>query len=164
MKKVYILLGDDKSGKTTFQKYLIEELLGIKYSRMQSDLVLDVRHTKCKYPYIYFIGRSIQERNKVHENIEKHVNQVMQCEDTCFFLSSHIVVYDDIRKLVSAIKAWTDNITFIYLINNKYTFLNKLVKETRVRQHYTLLTPYTQNWKHVLKYETKSFIARELHV
>ncbi len=162
MKKVYILLGDDKSGKTTFQKYLIEELLGIKYDRMQSDLLINIGHTKCKYHSIYFIGRSIQERDKVHQNIKKHVNQVMQYQDACFFFSSHLV-YDDIIKLFNSIKVWTDNITFIYLTNNKYPFLEKLIDETKVRQHYVLINPYQKNWRNMLKLETKSFIARELN-
>ena len=114
MKKVYILLGDDKSGKTTFQKYLIEELLGIKYTRMQSDLLIDVS-SKYKYPYIYFIGRSIQERPKIYKKLEQHINKIMECTDTCFFLSSHLV-YDDIinREIVLFLKSCTDNKLPVY--------------------------------------------------
>lgn len=79
-KQLFILLGNDMTGKTTLQKLLIEKICGHTYDRLPTNLRFDISHPeiKRKYQNISFGNRSYQEKigeyGTVDEYFQNHFN------------------------------------------------------------------------------------------
>ena len=63
-KNCYILIGDDLTGKTTFQKDLIFHLCGIEKIRLDTNLINIINHPESprKLKTLFTMNRSIQEK------------------------------------------------------------------------------------------------------
>ena len=48
---LFILIGDDRTGKTTLQKLLIEKICGQTYERLPTNLRFDISHPEIKRKY-----------------------------------------------------------------------------------------------------------------
>jgi len=47
-KQLFVLIGDDRTGKTTFQKMLIEKICKENYERLPVNTKLDIKHFTLK--------------------------------------------------------------------------------------------------------------------
>ena len=99
-KMLFILIGDDSTGKTTLQKFLIEKLCGKIYERLPTNAGLDITHPdiKRKYCRISFGNRSYQEKKGVYGTIDEYFqNHFNDCDIT--FISSHLIP-NDIAEMI----------------------------------------------------------------
>lgn len=92
-KQLFILLGDDRTGKTTIQKLLIERLCGHGYDRLPVNLKFDITHPeiKRKYKDASFGNRSYQEKASEYGNVDEYFQNHFNPADISF-ISSHLNV------------------------------------------------------------------------
>ncbi|MPT35561.1 MAG: hypothetical protein E2604_10865 [Flavobacterium sp.] len=63
-KLLFVLIGNDKTGKTTFQKRLIEKLHGITYESLKCNKAYNVKEDLLDSPFkISYANRSYQEKS-----------------------------------------------------------------------------------------------------
>lgn len=128
-KWMYILIGDDKTGKTTFQKELLKILC-----EENKDPKLDSAKTyTIKHPYALnkvnslFLGnRSYQEKKDVINitSVEKYFERYFKPSDICI-LSSHLNI-TDIQEMIKFGKMHFYNIGGVFWANSiKNEFINK---------------------------------------
>lgn len=98
---VFILVGNNATGKTTFQKMVAKHLCGFEIKRLDTNLVYQVVNPSVpeKLKSIFFISRSYQEKANVYSSIEDYFNNHFKKADICF-LSSHLIE-DDIRQMIN---------------------------------------------------------------
>jgi GTPase SAR1 family protein len=117
-KQLFILIGDDRTGKTTLQKTLIEKLNGSKYSTLPTNLLFDIYHPeiKRKYQTISFANRSYQEKIGTYGTVNEYFENHFKEADICI-VSSHLVITDIIEMIRNA-KQRFYNVTGIFFENS----------------------------------------------
>lgn len=90
-KMIFVLIGDDKTGKTTLQKLLIEKISNHFYDRLPVNLVFPITHPeiKRKYRNISFANRSYQEKSDEYGTVEEYFANHFRDADIAF-VSSHL--------------------------------------------------------------------------
>ena len=83
-KSLFILIGDDKTGKTTLQKLLIEKLCGYTYLKLPVNQTYIITHPeiKRKYRNISFANRSYQEKIGDYVSIDNYFKNHFQPAET----------------------------------------------------------------------------------
>lgn len=87
---IYVLVGNNDTGKTSFQKRLIYHLTGYTYARLDRNVTFEITHEYApkKLNNIFFMSRSFQETKGEYETIRKYFESYFKEEDICI-LSSH---------------------------------------------------------------------------
>lgn len=87
---VYILIGNDNTGKTSFQRYLLWHLCGQRYTRLQRNIVQSISHPRAPkgLSTIFTCNRSFQEKRSEYKSVENYFRHFFQEEDIGI-LSSH---------------------------------------------------------------------------
>ena len=90
-KMIFVLIGDDKTGKTTLQKLLIEKISNHFYDRLPVNLVFPITHPeiKRKYRTVSFANRSYQEKRDEYGTVEEYFTNHFKDADIAF-VSSHL--------------------------------------------------------------------------
>lgn len=90
-KMIFVLVGDDRTGKTTLQKLLIEKISNHFYDRLPVNLVFPITHPeiKRKYRNISFANRSYQEKRDEYGTVEEYFANHFKDADIAF-VSSHL--------------------------------------------------------------------------
>src|SRR5258708_36028743 len=90
-KQLFILIGNDRTGKTTIQRLLIEKLCGHTYDRLPTNLRFDIVHPemKRKYRNISFGNRSYQEKISEYGTVDEYFINHFNPADISF-ISSHL--------------------------------------------------------------------------
>ena len=109
-KWVFVLLGNNQTGKTTFQKKLIEYLSDFSYKRLRTNGTHYLKKIKNYEDKKYFFaGRSYQETkypkheyNSVIDYFKKIIDCYLKNEKIMFFILSSHLVKEDIRNIVIA--------------------------------------------------------------
>lgn len=118
-KWLLVLVGDDRSGKTTLQKKLIKLL-----SEDNRDIRLDCNLSfPINHPYLIkkihtfsIANRSIQEKLDVYKSISEYFHSHF-CEADLCFVSSHLKI-DDIGQIISEGHRRFYNVCGIFLSNS----------------------------------------------
>ena len=99
-KFIFILIGDDKSGKTTIQKLLIDKICGVEYLTLPTNKHFQITHPeiKRKFREISFANRSYQEKIDTYGSIENYFTNHFAPADICF-ISSHLIL-NDIEQMI----------------------------------------------------------------
>lgn len=86
----FILIGENNTGKTSFQRYLIEELCGESYERLPRNIVKEITHPRAprKFKTIFTSNRSYQEKKTEYKSISNYFSSFFKDADVCI-LSSH---------------------------------------------------------------------------
>jgi len=86
----FILIGNNDTGKTSFQKYLVAELCNVHYERLRRNIVTQVNHRRAprKWDTLFTCNRSFQETLDQYQSVENYFENFFQDADKCF-LSSH---------------------------------------------------------------------------
>lgn len=94
-KLLFVLIGDDRTGKTTLQKLLIHKLYGLSYERLPTNLQFELQYPeiKRKYQTISFGNRSYQEKREDYGTVMEYFQNHFQSSDIAF-ISSHLVEAD----------------------------------------------------------------------
>lgn len=115
---LFILIGSDRTGKTTLQKLIIEKLCEQSYDRLPTNLGLDITHPeiKRKYKRISFGNRSYQEKKEDYGTVDEYFkNYFNDCDIS--FISSHLVPVD-IEEMIKNGRKRFFNIFGVFLSNS----------------------------------------------
>ena len=117
----YILVGDNDTGKTTFQKYLVSHLCGQQpYQRLPSNLHKDIKHARVPrgISTLSTMGRSFQENIEKYRDIENFFANHFETADICV-LSSHARgrAIDHVREMIRQLKLRAYNVAGVFFSN-----------------------------------------------
>jgi len=117
-KMLFILIGDDCTGKTTLQKLIIERLCGLKYETLKVNLGFDIMHPeiKRKYEKASFGNRSYQEKKGTYNSIEEYFDKHFNPTDIAF-ISSHLYP-NDIEEMIQKGKEQFYNVYGVFFSNS----------------------------------------------
>ena len=115
---LFILIGDNNTGKTTVQKLLIDKLCGYRYARLPVNLQGPINHTdiKRKYRTISFGNRSYQEKKPLYKTVDNYFKNHFKDADIAF-ISSHLVPAD-IEEMIRNGQQRFFNVTGIFFSNS----------------------------------------------
>lgn len=87
-KWAYILIGNDQTGKTTFQKALIKELCGYEISRLDVNLIHNINHPDSprKLKTLSTMNRSYQEKIDLYGSVEEFLKSILKMLMSVFYL------------------------------------------------------------------------------
>src|SRR6266478_589014 len=70
----YILIGQNDTGKTTFQRHIAFHLCGVRYSRLPSNVVNTITHPRCPkgLKTLFTSNRSFQEKKSIYKSVENY--------------------------------------------------------------------------------------------
>ena len=122
-RQLFILIGDDRTGKTTFQKLLIEKICGQTYERLPTNLRFDISHPeiKRKYQNISFGNRSYQEKIGEYGTVDEYFQNHFSQADISI-ISSHLDI-GHITEMITNGRQRFYNVTGIFFSNSKTKFL-----------------------------------------
>jgi hypothetical protein len=117
-KQLFVLIGNDRTGKTTLQKLLIEKICGYAYEKLPTNKIFDILHPeiKRKYRTISFGNRSYQEKKDDYGTVDEYFQNHFQAADISF-ISSHLSEAD-IRQMISNGRQRFYNVNGIFLTNS----------------------------------------------
>jgi len=86
----YILVGNNDTGKTSFQRNLVSHLCGQHYTRLPRNIVSDITHQRApkSLATIFTCNRSFQEKLSEYKSIDYYFKHFFRDADVCV-LSSH---------------------------------------------------------------------------
>jgi len=117
-KQLFILIGNDQTGKTILQKLLIKRICGHAYARLPTNQFFTIEHVEIKRKYvdIFFGNRSYQEKLSEYTSVNNYFLNHFQQADIAF-ISSHLVLAD-IRQMIALGRSLFYNITGIFWTNS----------------------------------------------
>ncbi len=97
---LFVLIGPNNSGKTGFQRYLIEYLCDAKFTRLPRDKVFGVRHPLAprNFSTLACANRSYQEKRRENGTVQHYLSQVVPRADVTI-ISSHCGTSSDFQEL-----------------------------------------------------------------
>lgn len=117
---IYILIGNDRTGKTTFQKKLIYHLCRYQYQRLDRNLIFDINHGYApkKFKKLFIMSRSYHENKDEYKSIERYFNDFFTEGDICI-LSMHAQRHylEDIKQSIKEGKKRYYNIGGVFFTN-----------------------------------------------
>ena len=120
MKKrwAYILIGNDRTGKTTFQKIVLRILTGKEVEKLNcnNSFDLDISYGLNWYKTIFLMNRSFQEKQNDYGSVEEYFDKSFKDSDICI-LSSHL---DEIAigKMLQELRKRFYNIGGVFFSNS----------------------------------------------
>ena len=156
--QAYVLLGNNNTGKTTFQKNLIEFLTGQKYERLDCNKTFEFRNANGEVKGIFVMSRSFQEKTDLYVDIENYFNRFF-IEKEYAILSSHLETID-ICELIKQLKKKWYNVNAVFFLNslendrmdNKNISLLDWDSRIVVQNHTDLSI-----WQDLISHEAKAF-------
>ena len=117
----YVLVGDNDTGKTTFQKYLVSHLCGEQpYQRLPSNLRKDIKHARVPrgVSTLSTMGRSFQENIENYRDIEYFFANHFKKADICI-LSSHARgrAIDHVTDMIRLLRLRAYNVAGVFFSN-----------------------------------------------
>lgn len=119
-KMLFVLLGDDRTGKTTLQKLLIDKITASGwYEKLPTNQVYDIVHPeiKRKYQTISFANRSYQEKKEDYYKSIPEYFQLHFGDADIAFISSHLVEAD-VREMILHGKRLFFNVIAVFHTNS----------------------------------------------
>lgn len=122
-KWAYILIGDNNTGKTSFQKFLIEALCQKPYKRRQTcNVVMDIIHPRApkNLKTLFTANRSYQEKQKEYRNPKNYFKHFFEDADICILSShSHGSSIKDVQAMIDELNLLAYNVAGVFW-SNKY--------------------------------------------
>ena len=89
-KWAYVLIGDNNSGKTSFQRGLVNVLCANRYKRLRRNTVKDIVHPRApkRLMTLFTCNRSFQEKREEYKSVGRYFRLYFKEADICI-LSSH---------------------------------------------------------------------------
>lgn len=115
----YILIGNNDTGKTCFQKYLVSELCGREYKRLPRNLVTDIVHPRMPrgISTLSTMNRSYQEVPK-YGNVANFFQYHFAEADICI-LSSHVQkpAINQLSQMIRELRLRAYNVAAVFFSN-----------------------------------------------
>lgn len=146
-KQLFILIGNDRTGKTTLQKMLIEKLCGFGYDRLPVNSQFEIiqPEIKRKYTNISFGNRSYQEKISEYKTVDSYFQNEFKPTDIAF-ISSHLV-YADIQQMIANGKSLFYNVNGIFFTNSieSNTLINSQISSLDWDERFVITNPHSDN-------------------
>jgi len=80
---LFVLIGNNESGKTSFQRHLIAYLCDSFYARLPRDTVFQVQHPRAprNFATLFCANRSYQEKRNENGTVENYINSIVNDAD-----------------------------------------------------------------------------------
>jgi hypothetical protein len=130
-KNCYILIGDDLTGKTTFQKNLIFHLCGLEKIRLDTNLTNNINHPESprKLKTLFTMNRSIQEKMGEYKSVENYFINYFEDADICILSShSHGNSINDITQMINIMTSKYYNVEAVFFTNHLNSFTSEISK------------------------------------
>jgi bifunctional ADP-heptose synthase (sugar kinase/adenylyltransferase) len=116
---VYILVGEDNTGKTTLQKRLIYHLCGIDVIRLDRNKTYIITHPDApeRLKTLFVISRSFQETRTDYSSIENYFKNHFKEADVCILSSHAIDCLTDIRQMIEESRTRKYNVGVVFWSN-----------------------------------------------
>jgi hypothetical protein len=116
----YILIGDNDTGKTSFQKYLVSDLCNQQYERLPRNLLTDISHPRMSRgaATLSTMNRSYQEKITEYGDVAGFFQGHFEEADICI-LSSHAQVpaISDLREMIRELRLRAYNVAAVFFSN-----------------------------------------------
>ena len=116
----YILIGNNNTGKTTFQRNLVSNLCGQAYTRLPRNVLLNITHPQAprSLATIFTSNRSFQEKRSEYKSVAYYFKHFFKEADICI-LSSHAngASADQIAEMVVKLKHRCYNVAGVFWSN-----------------------------------------------
>ncbi|AEF85140.1 hypothetical protein TREPR_3855 [Treponema primitia ZAS-2] len=154
IKWAYILIGDDYTGKTTFQKELIRFVAFNRYQHLDCNLTFDIRIRigNNNIKTISLMNRSFQE--KEYQSVPDFFSSHFKEADACI-LSSHLV-QPDIEQMIGELKKRFYNVCGVFFENsvNANKPANEVIALLDWDEKYWIENPITgdeKSWRDIIQ-------------
>lgn len=115
----YILIGNNDTGKTGFQKYVVSELCDQRYERLPRNLVTEITHPRMPrgVATLSTMNRSYQEIAE-YENVAKFFRKYFKEADICILSShAHNPAIDHLRDMIQELRRYAYNVAAVFFSN-----------------------------------------------
>jgi hypothetical protein len=155
IKWAYILIGDDQTGKTTFQKEIIRFIAFSDYKRLDCNLIFPVKvrvgnnNTKT----ISIMNRSFQEKQATdYYTVQNFFTSFFREADACI-LASHLN-QADIEQMIEELKKRVYNVCGVFFENsiNTNSSVNEVISLLDWDEKYWVENPTTkdESWQYAI--------------
>ncbi|MBI3285813.1 MAG: hypothetical protein HYZ65_13340 [Burkholderiales bacterium] len=117
----FILVGDNNTGKTSFQRFLVEALCGERYDRLPRNVVKSVNHPRApkKLTTLFTANRSYQEKMAEYKSVENYFDSFFKDADICILSShSHDTSIQHIQQMMTELAARAYNVAVVFWSND----------------------------------------------
>jgi hypothetical protein len=117
----YILIGDNNTGKTSFQRFLVESLCLESYTRLPGNVVNDIVHPRApkKLKTLFTANRSYQEKQREYLSPKNYIKSFFQDADICILSShSHGSSIQDVQIMHDELKLRAYNVAAVFWSND----------------------------------------------
>lgn len=157
----YILIGDDQTGKTSFQKYLIYHFCGIdKFTKLNTNLIHNIIHPESprKLKTLFTINRSIQEKMSEYKSVENYFKNYFKDADICILSShSHGNCINDVEKMIEILKSKYYNVEAVFFTNHNNLQTSEISKLNWNSRNMIQNPTSVDNWEQQIEYGAKIF-------
>lgn len=116
----YVLIGNNDTGKTSFQKHLVYDLSGLEYKKLTSNLVTDITHPRMPrgVAKLFTMNRSYQEKIGEYVDVSGFFSDHFKSEDICI-LASHTggPSIDHLRDIIDGLHSRVYNVAGVFFSN-----------------------------------------------
>ncbi len=115
----YILIGNNDTGKTSFQKYVVSELCDQRYKRLPRNLVSDITHPRMPrgVATLSTMNRSYQESAK-YKDVANFFQEHFKEAEICILSShAHKPAIDELREMIHQLRRLAYNVAAVFFSN-----------------------------------------------
>jgi GTPase SAR1 family protein len=117
----YVLIGDNNTGKTSFQRYLVEALCQEKYIRLPRNVIKEIVHPRApkKLKTLFTANRSYQEKQSEYLSPKNYINSFFKDADICILSShSHGTSIQDVQVMIDELVQRAYNVAGVFWSND----------------------------------------------
>ena len=116
----YILIGNNDTGKTAFQRHLVYDLCGHLYTRLPRNLLSSIINPRMPrgVETLSTMNRSYQEKISEYGNVERFFLSHFQEGDICILSShTHSPAIDHLRDMIRELRLRAYNVAAVFFSN-----------------------------------------------
>lgn len=116
----YILIGDNDTGKTSFQKYLVSDLCNRQYERLRSNRLTRITHPRMPrgVAKLWTMNRSYQEKIAEYGDVANFFRSHFEEADICILSShAHGPSIDHLREMIRELRLRAYNVAAVFFSN-----------------------------------------------
>lgn len=117
----YILIGDNNTGKTSFQRFLVEALCQETYARLPRNIVKNINHPRAPKSLntLFTANRSFQEKRDEYINPKNYIKNFFKDADICILSShSHGSSLQDVQIMIEELRSRIYNVAGVFWSND----------------------------------------------
>lgn len=117
----YVLLGNNNTGKTSFQRYLVEALCAERYQRLPRNVVKTITHPQApkKLRTLFTANRSHQEKLGEYKSVPNYFRNFFKDADICILSShTHGPSLQHVEAMLQELKARYYNVAGVFWSND----------------------------------------------